>query len=90
MVGWEIIEKHILLDVLHHGEAVLDEPLSVFTTTNRVIAHYGGLNSYDPSNLMRFRFDKTNSYLEMLRAGAREGEVLKEKLLVRSAMRLEE
>ena len=31
--GWEIIEKHVLMDVLQHGPGATSLPFSYFTTT---------------------------------------------------------
>jgi hypothetical protein len=82
--GWEIIEKHILLDVLQFGEAVIDEPLEVFTTTNKVIDHYGrALNDYPQEKLMKFRYDKTLGYLSLMRSQIVEGKELKKKFMLR-------
>ena len=86
--GWEIIEKHLILDVLHHGPAVKDLPFAHFTTTNKVAAHYGvRLNNYDPETIARFRYDKTLPYLEVMGRMLEEGQELKEKFMMREAIR---
>lgn len=86
--GWEIIEKHIIADVLQHGEAVLTQPLETFTTTNKIIDHYGVLlNDYTQQTIMQFRFDKTMQYVKLMRAQASEGAELKRKFMLREALR---
>ena len=67
ITGWEIIEKHVLLDVMRHGHNILNLPLDSFTITNKIIDHYGILlNSYPMENISKFRFDKTLEYLNIL------------------------
>ena len=38
------------------------------TTTNKIIEHYGILhNSYKSENILKFRFDKTLEYLNLMK-----------------------
>jgi hypothetical protein len=48
------------------------------------------LNSYSKQNILKFRYDKTLEYLQVMREQAKAGEELRKKFLLREAMRASE
>jgi hypothetical protein len=56
------------MDLLHHGEAVLSQPLESFLITNKIIDYYGRvLNEYPEETILQFRYEKTLSYLSLMK-----------------------
>jgi hypothetical protein len=59
-------------------------PVETFSITNKMIQRYGvQINSYDEENIMKFRFEKTSSYINLMRSQIKEGQELKKKFMLR-------
>lgn len=57
------------MDVMQYGEQIANEPLQSFKTTNKVIDHYGKkLSDYPKHLILKFRYDKTMQYLDLMRS----------------------
>ena len=52
----------------------MEIPFESLASTNKIIEHYGvQLNSYPQENIMKFRYEKSVQYLNIMREQIREG-----------------
>jgi hypothetical protein len=73
---------------MKHGEDILNIPVESLKLTNKMSEHYGILlNSYGEEQLMKFRYEKTLEYLQVMRSQVEEGRQLKKKFMLREAIR---
>ena len=81
----EIVEKHILLDVMAWGGQVGGVRGRGFRTTNEVIEKYA--KDIDRKTMMDFRYDKTMEYLKLMEEKIQQGELEIKKEFVRETLR---
>jgi hypothetical protein len=69
---FEIVEKHIILDLMFFSEETLHIKTESFHTTNAAILKY--CSTINPQIVMKFRYDKTMEYLNLMKTKIKEGE----------------
>lgn len=63
-------------------------PVNAFTVSNKMIKRYGfEMNSYEEQNIMKFRYEKTLNYVNLMKNQIKEGRELKKKFMLREAIR---